>query len=234
MTSILFITGTGTEVGKTYVASQIAQQLFASGVRVGVYKPVASGCRMVEGELVSDDAVALWEAAGRPLLLDAVCPQRFAAPLAPNVAAALEGKSVDVELLARGIEVWRDACDILLVEGAGGLMSPLADDYFNADLAMDLGCPVVIVAANRLGVINDTLQTAITASVYRDGLDVAGVVLNNVTRSTDESCLTNAEQLRRYLVPPLLAEVPFESECPPVDWTRLARPQRERPESIGR
>ncbi len=221
MTSILFITGTGTEVGKTYVASQIAQQLFASGVRVGVYKPVASGCRMVEGELVSDDAVALWEAAGRPLSLDAVCPQRFAAPLAPNVAATQEGKAVDVDLLMRGVDVWRDACDLLLVEGAGGLMSPLADDCFNADLAIDLKCPIIIVAANRLGMINDTLQTAITASVYRDGLDVAGVVLNNLKRSTDESISTNAEQLKRYLVPPLLAEVPFGGECPEVDWRRL-------------
>jgi dethiobiotin synthetase len=223
---ILFITGTGTEVGKTYVASQMARQLFEAGVRVGVYKPVASGCREVGGQLVSDDAVSLWEAAGRPLSLDAVCPQRFAAPLAPNVAAAAEGKLVDIELLVRGTDVWRDACQVLLVEGAGGLMSPLADDYFNADLALELGGPLVIVAANRLGVINDTLQTAITASVYRDGLDVAGVVLNCVSANGDESVASNAMQLSRFLVPPLLCEVAFGAACPKVDWLAVASGDR--------
>ncbi|HYW79764.1 MAG TPA: dethiobiotin synthase, partial [Thermoguttaceae bacterium] len=79
----LFITGTDTEVGKTYVASLIARSLVASGHRVGVYKPAASGCRLEAGVLVSDDAISLWEAAGRPGDLQHVCPQCFAAPLAP-------------------------------------------------------------------------------------------------------------------------------------------------------
>ena len=77
----LFITGTGTGVGKTYVAALIARSLVAAGKRVGVYKPVASGCELQTGELVSPDAVTLWEAAGKPGTLQQVCPQRFAAPL---------------------------------------------------------------------------------------------------------------------------------------------------------
>ena len=84
MTRGLFITGVGTEVGKTFVAATIARRLVADGLRVGVYKPVASGCSRREGRLVADDAVALWEAAGRPGTLEEVCPQRFAAPLAPH------------------------------------------------------------------------------------------------------------------------------------------------------
>jgi dethiobiotin synthetase len=106
MATGLFITGTGTGVGKTYVASLIARALRATGRRVGVYKPVASGCDLVDGELVSPDAVALWEAAGRPGTLDQVCPQRFAAPLAPHLAARAEGKRVDCGLLLRSLGFW--------------------------------------------------------------------------------------------------------------------------------
>src|SRR5438067_2324631 len=88
----LFVVGTDTAVGKTFVASRIAAALAKCGVRVGVYKPAASGCRQIGQALVSDDAVALWEAAGRPGELKSVCPQRFAAPLAPYLAAREERK----------------------------------------------------------------------------------------------------------------------------------------------
>src|SRR5262245_38358578 len=124
----LFITGTGTAVGKTYVGALVARALRDSGKRVGVYKPVASGCEKTGGKLVSPDAVALWEAAGRPGTLEQVCPQRFAAPLAPHLAARAEGQLVDGALLREGIEFWRKASDVVIVEGAGGLMSPISDD----------------------------------------------------------------------------------------------------------
>ena len=88
----LFITGTDTEIGKTYVAALIARSLVAAGHRVGVYKPAASGCSRQGDSLVSDDALALWQAAGSPGTLAEVCPQVFAAPLAPHLAAAAEGK----------------------------------------------------------------------------------------------------------------------------------------------
>src|SRR6056297_3028191 len=89
----LFVTGTDTDIGKTYVAAVLAKELRSLGIRVGVYKPVASGCRQTaSGEWLSDDAVALWRAAGSPETLAAVCPQCFSAPLAPPAAAALEGR----------------------------------------------------------------------------------------------------------------------------------------------
>src|SRR5262245_30914885 len=94
----LFITGTGTGVGKTYVAALVARVLRNSGRRVGVYKPVASGCEIRDGRLVSVDAIALWEAAGRPGSLDQVCPQLFAALLAPHLAARAEGRKVNARL----------------------------------------------------------------------------------------------------------------------------------------
>ncbi len=215
----LFITGTGTGVGKTYVAALIARALGEAGKRVGVYKPVASGCEMRGGRLVSPDAVALWEAAGQPGTLDAVCPQVFAAPLAPHLAARGEGRRVDAALLRSGLDYWRETNDIVLVEGAGGLMSPISDEDYNADLAEAFGYPLVVVAANELGAINATLQTLITASTYcrtrseergarsESDLRVAGIVLNSPLAVVDSSCESNADELARRCVPPLLAVV---------------------------
>jgi dethiobiotin synthetase len=222
----LFITGTGTGVGKTHVAAMIARALVAEGRRVGVYKPVASGCRLAaDGELIADDAVALWEAAGRPGTQQHVCPQRFLAPLAPPRAAAAEGRRVDAALLRSGLEYWRSASDVIVVEGAGGLMSPLSDADYNVDLAAEFGLPLVVVAANELGVINATLQTLITARTRAPRLPIAGVVLNQVaTRSGDESLASNAEELAARCDAPLLATVGFESRNfkSEVDWMSLA------------
>src|SRR5947208_11477700 len=134
-TAGLFVVGTDTAVGKTFVAARIAAALRRAGVKVGVYKPAASGCRRVGRALVSDDAAALWEAAGRPGELKAVCPQRFAAPLAPHLAAKQERKRIDARLLRRGLDYWRRRSDVVIVEGAGGLMSPIGETDYVADLA---------------------------------------------------------------------------------------------------
>lgn len=227
----LFVTGTDTEVGKTYVTSLIAAELTAAGKRVGVYKPVASGCELYGDALVSSDAVLLRDAAGEPLSLDAVCPQRFKAPVAPNRAAAMEGKQVNPQLLRTGVEPWLESFDIVLVEGAGGLLSPLSDDDYTADLAIDFaenyGWPLVIVAPNRLGTINATLQTIITAKAYRSGVPVAGVVLNQVDEHPDISAASNHLDIARSSPVPLLADVRwgggFEVE---VDWMTARRNAR--------
>ncbi len=220
----LFITGVNTEVGKTYVTALLARRLRAEGLSVGVYKPAASGCDLHEGVLLSDDAVQLWEAAGRPLSLAEVCPQTFAAPLAPHLAARAEGVEIDPALLRAGLTAWTGHCDIVLVEGAGGLMSPMSDDEYVADLADDFGYPLIVVAANELGVINQTLQTLITAVTFREGLDIAGVVLNDCRpTNADASTSSNAEQLAKRCTPPLLAHVRHgATELPTdIDWKSL-------------
>jgi dethiobiotin synthetase len=221
----LFVTGTGTGVGKTFVAASIARTLAAAGRRVGVYKPAASGCRWVEGKLLSDDALALWEAAGRPGELEQVCPQRFAAPLAPHLAARAEGREIDAALLRRGLDPWLACSEIVVVEGAGGLLSPLTDDEYVADLAADFGWPLVVVAANVLGTIHQTLAALVVAATFRDGLDVAGVVLNqSCSEPPDESCRSNLEQLRKRCVPPVLASVGWRDDeaLAAIDWYDLA------------
>jgi dethiobiotin synthetase len=223
----LFITGTDTGVGKTYVAALIAHSLVESGRRVGVYKPAASGCRLDAGQLISDDAVALWNAAGCPYDLDRVCPQRFLAPLMPHLAAREEGKHLNAELFYEGLDYWRRRSDIVLVEGAGGLMSPLGDAIYVADLAEKFGFPLIVVARNALGTINHTLQTLMAAATFHGGLPVAGVVLNNTSfPSTDDmSRATNRRELAIRSDTPILAEVSWSGTSfdTAVDWYGMAR-----------
>lgn len=222
----LFITGTDTSVGKTYITAMVARALRRSGCRVGVYKPVATGCRRENDCVICDDAVVLAEAAERLDELEHVCPQRFLAPLAPHLAAAAEGKAVNVELLRRGINYWRAESDVVLVEGAGGLMSPVTDELFVADLAAAFGYPLVVVARNALGTIHQTLTTLIAAAAFEEGLQVAGIVLNQPQppAAGDISITSNRAELSRRAVPPVLAEVAHairEFE-PTVDWIALA------------
>jgi dethiobiotin synthetase len=221
----LFIAGTGTAVGKTHVAAMIARELVGAGRLVGVYKPAASGCRREGGVIVADDAVQLWDAAGRPGDLERVCPQRFVAPLAPPRAAQAEARTVDSSLLRAGLEYWTRTSEIVLVEGAGGLLSPLGDDDYNIDLAAEFGYPLVIVAANELGVINATLQTVLTARARAAQLPIAGIVLNQANqRDGDVSLASNAEEIAGRTAVPLLATLHHgETAFPaPVDWRALA------------
>jgi dethiobiotin synthetase len=236
----LFITGTDTGVGKTYVAALIARRLAAEGRKVGVYKPAASGCSrgstaceqaVAHGRgncgLVSEDALTLWNAAGRPGEFSRVCPQCFAAPLAPHLAALAEDRRLDPRLLRQGLEYWRQRSEIVLVEGAGGLMSPLGENEYVADLAEDFGFPLVVVSRNVLGTINQTLQTLIVASVFHEGLPIAGVVLNNpAAPSADDASLSeNHRELVARCEPPILAEVAWRADhiAEQVDWFALAR-----------
>ena len=222
----LFITGTDTEIGKTYVATMIVKSLVASGHRVGVYKPVASDCIADGRRLVSEDAVALWEAAGRPLSLDAVCPNRFQAPLAPHLAARSEGRELDPESLRRGIEPWADECDVIVVEGAGGLMSPISDDEYFADLAYDFGYPAVVVVPNVIGAIHQSLSTLIAAACFRDGLPLAGIVLNDCRSFDDDpSTESNREEIACRALAPVLTRLRNEGEAfdDQVDWMEVAR-----------
>ena len=227
MTPGIFVTGTDTEVGKTYVSALIARQLKQQGVRVGVYKPAASGClEKDDGTLFSEDADTLWNAAGKPATVNHVCPQMFRAPLAPHISAKAEGKEINRDLLAKGIEYWQQNSDFIIVEGAGGLMSPISDDDFVADLAYEFGFPLIVVVANKLGCINHTLQTLFTAASYKDGIPIAGVIINNVNPlgTTDQSLVSNPAEIERVCSPPVLATVDFEQGLSSeIDWLDLVQ-----------
>lgn len=174
----IFITGTDTEVGKTFFVCQYAKKLIEQGIRVGVYKPVASG---LPREDIRSDASQLKRslgAFGASISLEKINPQCFLAPLAPPIAAQAQHQTVNQELLIQGARAWVDDCQVLLVEGAGGLLSPISWSMTNADLALQLGFPLIVVAENRLGCVHQILATVQVALSYR--MTVQAVVLNHV------------------------------------------------------
>jgi dethiobiotin synthetase len=206
----IFVTGTDTGVGKTWIVVRMVQRLRAQGTRVGAYKPVCSGAsRSNENEPVWDDVEALSSALDHQFPRTRICPQCFASHLAPPVAANAEGREVDRDLLRSGAYWWRDQVDLLIVEGVGGLFSPISDRETVADLAADLGFPLLVVAADRLGMINQTLLTLESARTR--GLQVAGVILNHPSPvSDDPSTQTNAAWLARFSDVPILGAVEHE------------------------
>ncbi len=212
--SAIFVTGTDTGVGKTFVACAAAAALRARGLRVGVMKPVETGV-MREPE----DALALRAAAGDPAPLDDVCPYRLRAPLAPAVAARLEGVTLDVERLIALVERRTRETDALLVEGAGGLLVPVVGRVTWAELAARLALPLLIVAANRLGTVNHCALTARVAAAA--GLRMRGFVLSQPAPASDESAATNADTIAALTGLPILA-VLGHGPVPADVATRLA------------
>ena len=167
----VFVTGTGTEVGKTVVAAVIARTLAAEGKTVAVFKPAVTGLDE-DGE---PDHALLRRAAESTQSDEEIAPYRYGPPASPHLAAELAGEEIDPERLLSGARAAGANADVLVCEGVGGLLVPLGDGYLVRDLAVDLGLPLVIAASPGLGTINHTLLTIETARAA--GLDVAGVVL---------------------------------------------------------
>ena len=131
----------------------------------------------------------------------------------PHLAARAEGKEIDRKLLHDGLDYWLACSDIVLVEGAGGLLSPLGESDYVADLARNFGFPILIVARNALGTINHTLLTLHAAQTFREGLKIAGIILNNrAPPDNDPSTTSNRQELAFRLSVPILAEVFWRTE----------------------
>jgi dethiobiotin synthetase len=206
----LFVTGTDTGVGKTVVTAVLAATLRARGLRVGVMKPVESGCPEGNAGLRPLDALFLREAAGCDAPMTLVNPYALAHPLAPALAAELEGVHIDIGYIRECYRRLADDHDIVLVEGAGGLLAPFSGERTMRDLAVDLDLPVLVVAGNCLGVINHTALTV--EAIRQHGLRLMGVILNHTKPRLDDAVRTNAESIRRWGGAPLLGVLPFVPE----------------------
>ncbi len=202
------ITGTDTGVGKTFVTSLMAMVLTDAGINTGVMKPVETGCAVKNGRLIPIDAMTLKNASGAEDPLDAINPFRFAPALAPNIAARLENVKIDLRKIKDCFKSLSKAHDLILVEGAGGLLSPLTDEKTMADLAVALKLSIIIVAPSRIGVINHALLTVECAR--RRNLHIDGIILNNPTPpERDASRAFNRAEIERLSGIPVLGEIPF-------------------------
>ncbi len=214
----VFVTGTDTGVGKTVVAAGIAAALARRGVGVGVMKPVATGGKRRGGRVVSEDADLLMKAAGARDPIEMVNPVCLEPPLAPSVASRLTHRPVDLRLVWKAFKVLASAHECLVVEGIGGLMTPLQERYTVAHLVQRLGLPLLVVSRPTLGTINHTVLTVHAARSF--GLPVRGLVVNHHARfKIGVAERLNPETLEAEANAPLMGEVPFLGDDP---WKSLA------------
>jgi dethiobiotin synthetase len=213
----LFVTGTGTEVGKTVVAAAIARTLAIEGKRVAVFKPAVTGLEE-EGET---DHALLRRASGSNQSDEQIAPYRYGPPASPHLAAALAGEEIDPERLRQAAHAAAEGADAIVCEGVGGLLVPLTPTYLVRDLATDLGYPLVVVATPGLGTINRTLLTI--ESAHTAGLEVAAVVLNPWPEQPTEIEQSNRETIANLASVPVIT---FRSVdlADPDAWPALQLP----------
>jgi dethiobiotin synthetase len=210
----VFVTGTGTEVGKTVVAAAIARTLAAEGKRVAVFKPAVTG--LDEG--AETDHALLRRASGSNQSDEEIAPYRYGPPASPHLAAALAGEEIDPERLRLTAAAAADGADAIVCEGVGGLLVPLSPTYLVRDLAADLGYPLVVAASPGLGTINHTLLTLEAASAA--GLEVAAIVLTPWPAGPTEIERSNRETIAALGAPPILTLPPLDL-TDPSSWPEL-------------
>lgn len=179
----VFVAGTGTDIGKTHVACALIRALRLRGLSVDAFKPVVSGFDSDDPDV--SDPGRLAQALGEPDALPRISPRRYRAPLAPNLAAALEGDVLRLDDLVGDCRdrLERADRDLLLIEGAGGVMSPLTDTATNLDLMVALNLPVLLVAGSYLGTVSHVL-TALEVIRAR-GLSLAALVMSESLAAPD-------------------------------------------------
>lgn len=202
----LFVTGTDTDIGKTVIAGALALAFRRRGIDVGVMKPAATGCRTRGTKRIAEDIEFLLAAAGSEDEPELVCPYMLREPLAPEVAAQIEGIRIDTRKIIAAYRELSDRHEMIIVEGAGGVFVPIKKNYFMLDLLPALALPALVVIRPGLGTINHTL---LTCEILRaQGTKIAGLIMNDYPKRPSLSERTNPDVLRRYAKTPLLGVVP--------------------------
>ncbi len=213
----LFITGTDTGVGKTYLGAQIVSSLHHSGIKAVPRKPIESGCERIADKLQPRDALCYYRAANNKFPLTEICPYRFEPAISPQRAARLINQPVLLNQVTRACIKNTLDNDYLVVEGAGGFYSPLCEDGKNSDLADQLSLPILLIANDRLGCINHILLTA--AAINQHRLSLRAVILN---RQEQHKCdaMDNFDDLQKILHAPLYSMAFNETLAPGSNKTR--------------
>ena len=227
MKTTYFVTGTDTEVGKTFISAALLYALNNNGINAVGLKPVAAGCERQQGQWKNEDALILQQASSMDLPYDTVNPIALPDAIAPHLAAEKLGSTLSVnsmiEALQEGLGV---ASDLTLIEGAGGWYVPLNDAEFFSDFAVALSLPVILVVGLRLGCINHALLTE--AAIKQAGLPLIGWVANCIDPNMS-SVAENIRTLKNTIDAPCLGVVPYLPSALPqeavgcLDFETLAR-----------
>jgi len=204
-----FITGTDTDVGKTYVACQLMAVLRQQILKVAGFKPVASGADIHDGILKNNDALLLIEQASISEDYQTINPYCFAPAIAPHIAAQQAGCVIELNTIKQKYSQLANKSDVVIVEGAGGWCVPLTDDLGFYDIPISLKLPVILVVGLKLGCINHALLTQ--AAILQSGCEIVGWVANEVAPGFQEKD-QNIAYLKNKLESPLLASVDFSTE----------------------
>jgi dethiobiotin synthetase len=217
----VFVTGTGTEVGKTVVAAVIARTLRDGGDAVAVFKPAVSGLDEYAESGEAPDHELLRAAAGSEQSDDDIAPYRYGPPVSPHLGAEMAGERISPDRLRKAARAAAGTADALVCEGVGGLLVPLTPEHLVRDLARDLGLPVVVAASPGLGTINHTLLTVEAARAA--GLEVAAVVLTPWPGDPREVERSNRESIERIGAVPVEALERVDLSRPD-SWPKLQIP----------
>ncbi|MCY7294000.1 dethiobiotin synthase [Alteromonas sp. a30] len=207
--SAFFVTGTDTEVGKTYVSSLLLKMASEQGLRSAGFKPIASGCQQTAKGLENEDALALQKASSIPLNYSEVNPFSFEPAIAPHIAAKQMQVTLSFEAIYQAyLTLKSKQADLLIVEGAGGWRLPLGDGHFLSEFVQHAQLPVILVVGMKLGCLNHAKLTE--EAITRDGLQLAGWVANHIDPQMHNQA-DNLASLHDILDAPCLGVVPHGS-----------------------
>ncbi len=203
-----FITGTDTGVGKTVAAATLALLLRGKGLHISVMKPVETGCKRTKRGLIPEDGTFLRDIANIKEEIDSITPLRYELPLAPLVSSEIEGKKINLDLIKESFHYMADKYDAVIVEGIGGLMVPLEENYYVYNLIKEFSLPAIIVTRSTLGTLNHTLLSIQCAQ--HSEIELAGIIINHSTpdnRSLAEK--TNPDIIKRLCPVPVIGILPY-------------------------
>ena len=210
-----FVTGTDTDVGKTYIATALVRHFAKQGYQTVGMKPVAAGCETVSGELRNSDVTALVAASNVKALIGDVNPYAFESAIAPHIAAEQSGVVISMAKIKQAFDALQAQADVVVVEGAGGFRVPLNREETMADLAVQLNLPVIMVVGIRLGCINHALMTA--GSIRATGLNLVGWVANRIDPNMP-ALEENIATLKAMIKAPCIADVSWDEPPQFIDF----------------
>jgi dethiobiotin synthetase len=214
----IFISGTNTEVGKTFITVNIIKLLQSKGYLVNPYKPVETGCRKRLSKLVPNDSSLFHKTIKKRMPLDKINPYRFLEPISPAKAIKLSKKRITINNYLAKYKSLPD-CDFSVIEGAGGLLSPLASDGFNIDLIKKIKAPTILVAKDEIGVINNVMLSLNILKQYK--IKVLAVILNRIDK-VQPTGMNNYEEIEALVKTPLV-QILNKSRNNQKEFTKLIR-----------
>ena len=210
-----FITGTDTDVGKTYIASALVKHFCEQGLQAVGMKPVAAGAELVNGRLLNSDVTELMKAGNVDADIKLINPYVFAPAIAPHIAAEQAGIRVSLDNIQQSFDVLQAKADVVVVEGAGGFRVPINCEQTMADLAVKLNLPIILVVGIRLGCINHALMTA--GSIRAVGLNLVGWVANRIDPNMP-AIEENITTLKAMIKASCIADVAWGEEPQFIDF----------------